>query len=468
MTSFTRIPLNLVGGTDQGHSIQQSHTLSQNCFIYVSGDVPALQGTPGTTLFAAPTSSAFDRGITVFNKILYQVSGTTLERVNSDGTRTGLGTIPGVARCIFANDGTDLFIVSGGSIHKFNTSLSEVFDADFESPNSVSYLNNQFLYDGSGDRFVVSDVGDGAAVQAVNYAQAESDPDALNLTYSFNQLVYLMGAKTIEPWYNSGVGSPPFDRIERGIIQKGVDSIYSVSNSDAFMYFLGDDLNIYQLVDSAARNISNAGIAKEINEMTRTDDAIGFSFNLEGQDFYYIVFPTGGKSFLFAEGVDEWYTMTTGVNAGRHLANSYARVYGKHLIADYQTGRILEWSLSTYDEVGEVIQRRRIIPNINGSLLNAPSKRIKMSSVEVEMQKGLALPAGQGSDPILMIEMSFDGSQTWDTIESARTGVAGDFDGKVKADKMRDFYDGSIRLTYTEPNMFNIRGVSIDIKPGGF
>ncbi|MCH7803101.1 MAG: hypothetical protein IH937_03375, partial [Acidobacteria bacterium] len=429
-----------MGDTDQGHSRQQNYSLSQNCYIYVSGGIPSMLGTPGTTLFAAAASEGIDRGFHVFNDELYQVSGATLEKVNQDGTRTDLGTIPGTARCIFANDGTDMFIVTGGTIYRFNTSLSTVTDSNFESPESISYLNSQFIYDGSGSRFMVSDVGDGSSINSVNIAAAESDPDKLNLTYTFDQYLYLMGSKTIEPWYNSGVGSPPFERVDTAMIQKGVGSIFSVANTDSFLYFLGDDLNIYQLKSTQVTNVSNAGIAKEITAMSKTDDAIGFTFNLEGMDFYYLAFPTGNKSFLYSETVDQWFTMTYLTDGDRHLASSYAFVYGKHLIADRRNGRVLEWSLDIQDEAGEVIQRRRILPNINGSMLKTPNTRLMMSSIEIEMQKGLGLATGQGSDPILMVEMSFDGGHTWDTIYSLRSGEGGVFDGKVKADTMRSFY----------------------------
>lgn len=467
MTQFADVQLSVVGGTDEGRSKQQSSELSQNCYLYVSGDVPALHGTPGSTTFSAALSTSTDRGFHTFQGELHQVIGTNLEKIALDSVRTVLATIPGTGRCIFADDGTDMFIVTDGVVYRWNTSLSTI-TTNMESPNSVAYLNKKFFYDGSGGRFGVSEPGDGSDVQSDSFAEAESDPDDLLRVYTFDQKAYMMGAKTIEPWYDSGTGSPPVDRIDTGIIQKGLGAIYSVSQTDAFMYFLGDDLNVYQLTGSQVRSLANTGVAKEINLMSATSDAIGFCFNLEGLDFYCLTFPTGNKSFLYSEQLQEWITLSFGVSGDRHLANSYSFVYGRHLIADRRTGSVLEWSLDTYEDVGEVIQRRRIIPNINGTLLNAPGRRLLMDSIEVEMQKGLGLASGQGSDPILMLEMSFDGAQTWDIIYSLRSGEAGEFDGKVIAYNMHSFYDGSCRITQSDPTMFNVRGMSIKLGAAGY
>lgn len=467
-SSYKTIPLSVVGGTDQVYSNQQDHELTQNYYIYLSEAGPSLQGFPGTTEMSNFVSSAVPRGTHIFNDELYQVSGTTLEKIAIDGVRTNLGTIAGTTHCIFADDGRDMFIVAAGTVYRFDTSLVTLTDKDFESPDSVAYLNSAFIYDGSGDRWVVSDIGDGSSVTQLNYANAESDPDDLQRVYTFGQRLYLFGKNTIEPWYNTGTGSPPYDRIDTGIIQKGLGAIYSVSQTDRFMYFLGDDLNFYQMTGVQIKNISNPGLAKEINDFSVTDDAVGFCFNLEGQDFYMISFPTGNKSYLYSEIVDKWVTLNFSTQGDRHLANSYQFVYGKHLISDRRSGKILEWDLDVNDDNGTTIQRRRVLPPINGSTLGSPGKRILMSRFELLMQKGIGLATGQGSDPIIMIEISTDGGQSFSTIQNLRFGEAGDFLIKVEAYLMASFYDATIRITQSDPVLSSIRGGAIDLKLAGY
>jgi len=136
--TYQLVPLQVVGPTDQVQARDQDYQLSQNFYAYPSDTGIALHGTPGAALFSETVTSGADRGLHVFNGTLYQVSGTRLDSINSSGTRTNLGTIPGSGRCIFADDGTDMFIVTGGNVYRYNTSLSTIADSDLEYPDAVA------------------------------------------------------------------------------------------------------------------------------------------------------------------------------------------------------------------------------------------------------------------------------------------------------------------------------------------
>ena len=466
--TFKTFNIAMIGPTDQVYSKQQDNQLTQNYYAYMSEDEPSLQGTPGSRLFVDYDTFGIDRGFHVFNEVLYQVSGIQLDRINSDQTRTNIGSIPGTGRCIFADDGIDMFIVTGGDVYRYNTSLTLLTDPDFESPTGVAYINRSFLYDGSGYRWVASEIGDGSDVQQRNYDEAASNPDDLVIPYTFEDRVYFFCLRSIEPWWNSDEGDPPFSPIDTAVIQKGTSAPYSVANSDRFIYFLGDDLNVYQLRSNQIRNIANPGINKEIAGFSETGDAIGFCFNLEGQDFYYITFPTGDKSYLYSETTNVWTSMTYSAANERHLASSYAYVYGKHLIADRRNGRVLEWDLDLNEDNGDVIQRRRILPRIDGAMLGEPGKRVQMSRFELLMQKGVGLATGQGEDPIIMVELSFDGGESWQTIQNLRFGRAGQFMQKVEAYAMDTFYEMTVRTTQTDPVLSNIRSAAIDLQLAGY
>lgn len=470
--TYKTVEIPVVGPTDQVQSRDLDHQLSQNYYAYPSEVGVALQGTPGGSLFSEFANAAPDRGFHVFNNILYQVSGNTLERVNANGTRDDLGTITGEGRCIFADDGTEMFTVANGNVWRFNTALSQSADPDFESPKGVAYLNRQFIYDGNGHRWVSSEVGDGGDIRSDNYAEAESNPDDMTIPYTFEEKLYLFGEETIEPWWNSGVGAPPFQIVNTAVIQKGTKSPYSVCNTDKFIYFLADDLNVYQLRGNQTRSISNQGFAEAVNKISRENgvsDAIGFCFNLKGANFYYITFPAGNKSFLYSQGANQWTSMSFGVNGDRHLASSYAFVYGKHLIADHRTGRILEWDWDLNEDNGEVIQRRRVYPPFTSKTLGLPAgKRLQMNRVEIEMATGLGTAAGAGFDPEIDIEISTDSGHSFETLNTVSIGQAGEFDLKVEAYHTKTFRRATVRTTQTSPVLSSMTAAAIDVKLAGF
>jgi hypothetical protein len=109
-----------------------------------------------------------------------------------------------------------------------------------------------------------------------------------------------MGSRTIESWYNSGVGYPPFDRVEGGIIPAGLGALYSVAETDQFIYFIGDDGGVYQLSGYQTRNVSTPSIANFI-ENNAFSDAHAFTATIANQQFYIVTFPEADRTYMFSE-----------------------------------------------------------------------------------------------------------------------------------------------------------------------
>ena len=274
---MTVASVEILGPTYLSRSVQFSSQATKNMYaeILPSGrNEGCLMPWPGTVTFAAITG--IDRGQHVFQNVLYKVNGTTLYSVDSSGVFTTIGTIGGTARCVIADDGDKMIIVTAGLVFLYDgTDLTTITDPILVNPQSVTVLNKRAIYDtGVGGQFVQANVGDPATLDPSNVAVAESNGDALVRCYAFEQRVYFMGEETIEPWYDRGVDNPSLDRIDTGIMQIGLDALNSVANTDKFVYFLGDDLNIYQMRSNQARKVSNAAIAGEIQGFAVTSDAI--------------------------------------------------------------------------------------------------------------------------------------------------------------------------------------------------
>lgn len=465
--TYTTIELPLVGPTSQNRARQFSSAFTKNFYIEITeaGD-SILHPFLGTKIFSDKVSQGDDRGSHVLKGELYIVTGSILEVVSESGVRTNLGIIAGESRCIFADDGQDLMITAGGIVYKFDTLLNRQNDPDFENPNSVTYLNSRFIYDGNLNRFGVSEVLDGGNIDALNYGSAESSSDDIVRTYAFDQKLYLFGERTIEPHYNTTTGSPPYERIDTAIMQKGLGAIYSLSNTDLFMYFVGDDRQIYQLKGASVRHISTTSIDHEIQGFNKTDDAIGFCFTMQGQEWYFLTFPNANVTFLYSETNDLWVKLSFGVNNDRHQAGSYQFVYGKHLVTDHSDGTVYEWDIDTFTDDSQVIQRQRILPVISGERIKAPGKRLQMSRVELLMERGVG--NADQTDPIVMVEVSMDGGRSWETIKYLSVGQAGEFLTKIEYYHIESFYEATVRITTSDPNFFSIRAAAIDIKLAGY
>lgn len=464
------VDLNISGGTYRHQSLPLSAQVTRN-FWPQKQDYPGakstfvLQSFYGLELFGT-VAGGVDRGMHEHLGIGYKVTGTTLYSVADDGTHTSLGTIPGTERCLFQGINTSLVLTTEGKAYVWDgINVTEISDVDLETPNSCAHLNNQIVFDGDGGRFVSSTVGDPTDIPALNYATAESDADDLIRVYTYDQQLLLLGDKTTELWYNSGVGAPPFDRIEGGIIQVGLQALHSVASTRNAVYFLGNDNVVYAMKGASVGAVSPLPLTQTIAAYTTNDDAIGFTANLDGNWFYVLTFPSANKTWVYLEGGD-WFEWSYGSGGGRSLANSYMYVHGKHLVGDYLSGNIYELKRDVYSDNGEEIIRTRDTAPLHGGMLGAPGRTITMNRFELLMETGVGLLSGQGEDPVVMLSFSDDGGRTFSTEQWGSIGRSGEFMYKVEWFALGSFESRIMRVRISDPVAVSIHSAAAEIEVG--
>jgi hypothetical protein len=295
---------------------------------------------------------------------------------------------------------------------------------------------------------------------------AESSPDDMVRDYAFNQTIYRFGVRTTEPWYNSGVGSPPIDRIEGQEFSVGLGAIHSLTNTDRALYWLGDDKAIYRVSGGINERISDDGISNTIEGMSDYSDAIGYAFTLEGQDFYLITFPAGNRTFVLNEklGVHGWFELSSGTTGDAYSGTSLAEVYGKSIIAN--RGQLFELALNEYTENSDVMLRSRTGLPITRKNIPSPIKgrRIKISSLEFIMEQGIGLISGQGEAPRMLLELSFDGGRSFAHSQWVELGRMGEHTLEVVADVIASADEIIPRITISDAVPVSIFAASVDIK----
>lgn len=467
---FQTIPVEITGRTNQNQSQQASNELAKNWYPQATPrgrSDSAMLPWYGATLKTTTTGGS-DRGTHVFNNVLYHVIGNTLHSVDSSGTYTTIGTIDGGDKCIFDDNGSEMVITANGKAYAYDGSTLSVGDSTFNNTDTVTMLNNQFIYNDAGDQWFVSNAGDALTINGLNFASAESRGDDLVRPYAFKQWVYFFGEKTIEPWWNTGQGNPPFQRIDNGIIEKGLGGKYTVARTDQFLYFLGDDNNIYQVVQTQVRNISPPAIAYQMSKLD-TANADAYTITKDGQDFYIISFGANELTYAYSEQLDEWFNLSTGLIDERYLGTSYQHVYDKDWVIDYRNANLVELSDTVYTELGDEIQRRRITPMINSSKLGlGAGERLLMSKAKIILQSGTGLVTGQGEDPQIMVEYSLDGGATWSPERWIETGRLGQYLIKAEYYEMISFYDIQFRITISDPVFSSLHDMSMDVKKAGY
>lgn len=472
--AFQTVPVNVTGPTYQSRSKPLSSQQTKNWyqqFNEAGKDTYVLMPFPG--LKTLGNAEGKDRGFHRMTEILYQIKGSSLYEIDKLGVHTLRGSIPSTERCIIADDGINMFIVvPGQKVWQYTTDtnlVTEVTDVNITGALSVDFFNNQFIYTFA-DFSTISNVGNGAVASGLNIVGEETLPDAMVRDFVFDEIIYRCGVRSIVGWYNSGVGAPPIDKYQGRIFNVGLSAPHSIAKTDEAFYWLGDDNAIYRAQAGSKQRISTDAISHTISTFDVTDDAIGFTYTLEGQNFYTITFPTANKTFTVSELLAEngWFELSSGTNSEKWQASSVISAYGKDYAADDANGNVYCLCLDTYTNNSEALQRTRIISNIDARLIGgAIGDAVTMSSVTISMETGVGLITGQGDNPRIMIEASYDGGRTWAAGAWPRVGRLGEFVLKVKWDKMKTFYDCMLRLSSTDPVNYSVYSANIDLKLAG-
>ena len=464
------LPINITGGTYKHKSLALSAQVTQNFWPQAQQENSTkssyiLESFPGLKLFGTIAGTR-DRGMFTHQDVLYKITDTTLYSVDSAGTHTSLGEVPGVARCIIDGIGSNIVITTEGTAYEWDgATITTGTDVDFETPNACTHLNNQMLYDGDGGRFGVSDVGAALTINGLNYATAESKADELLRPYVHDQIVHMMGTETIEGWWNSGVGNPPFDRIEGSIQQVGLGALHSVASSDDFVYFLGHNNQAYALSNSQAVPISTQAIAREFSSYSLVSDAHGACFNIDGQWFWRLSFPTAEKTFIYPEG-GEWFQLSSGTDGGTSIQSSYAFAHRKHLVGDTVSGNIYELDPDTYTENGAPMVRIRDTGPLHGGLFGQDGKDIEINRFELILQTGVGELSGQGLAPVVMLSVSTDGGNTFGAEMWGGIGRSGKFQHKVEWGPLGSAESWILRVRTSDPVYYSLHSAAADIEFG--
>jgi len=400
-----RVEIPLIGPSYTNREKPLSAQVAKNLWPEINPEARnqvALHNVAGIRTFA--TLSGIDRGMTDFNNLLYVVNGTTLYSVDDAGTNYALGTIAGSERCVMANDSLQLIIVSAGTAYKYTVAggVEEITDPDLVNPTTVAYLNNQFIFDqnnGVWGEFVTSSVDPDLSIDALDFAQAESHPDDIIAIVSFRQLVYFFGSHSVEPWQNTGVGNPPFARINSGVQPYGLAGLHAITKTNEYMYFLytrriprrSNGLNFL--------NVGNPALGVEFAKYSKIDDCICFEFVQDNQQFVAFTFPTANRTWVFHEPSGSWFQLTSGIGNDRHRASSMIHMYGLNYCADHTNGLLYEYSLDIYSDNGEPIINLRDTAVIHGGLFGVPGKKLFFDEVEFIIVAGQTEVEGTGLGP---------------------------------------------------------------------
>ena len=426
-----------------------------------------LYGTPGLKLFGTAGDGPI-RGRHNFKGTLCVVSGADFFTVNSSGVAVNRGTVGGSGPVPMADNGTELAIVAspgkGGTFVWDGSSLTAIADADFPGASDVTFMDGYLIFTKPDtDQFFLSALNDATAYDATDFGTAEGEPDDLVGCINDHRELWLFGKKTIEIWYNSGA-TFPFERIAGAFVERGCLARGSIVKEDNSLFWLGSDKIIYRAAGYVPQRVSTHAVEFAIGGYANPENATAFSYTHEGHKFYCLSFAEATWVYDIASGTESplWHNRTgyeDNAFLNRWRADNGVEVYGKNLVGDYKNGKIYELDLDTYQDDGNPIQRVVTSPPIH-----ADTKRMFFNRVQVEIESGVGLTSGQGSDPEAVLQWTDDGGRTWSNEHWAKVGKIGRNRWRLIWRRLGWSYERAFRLTMTDPIKWTIIAANVDVR----
>lgn len=414
----------------------------------------SVHGVPGIEPFSSIGTGPI-RGSIEMNGVGYVVSGSKFYSFATDGTSQLLGVgITGSAPISMDGNGFEIVIVNGEFGYSYllsDTTFVQISDPDFHPANTVSVINSIFAFDWPGtNKFFISAVLDGRSYDALDFASAESSPDFVKAVRNRNGLLMVFGAKTIEPWDNTGASSFPFARLKGGTIDRGVASPFAIEVEDSSIFFLGDDHIFYRLNGLQLLRISTYALELAWENYSTTSDAFCFRMSLAGHKFIYLTFPTEGATWAYDIATNLWHERVswdpTGIEVKWRI-NCVVSVYNKILVGDSNSNRLGLTSHAAYTEWDDPIITTLISPPVYQD-----GKQISVPSFELDMETGVGTTSGQGSDPQAMMSYSIDGGQNYTAPQEWMTmGAIGARETRLKWTRLGSGYQYTIKVSISDP-----------------
>lgn len=396
--------------------------------------------TPGVEPFVTVTTAAGGRAMyDTGNDRTFGVVGSSLVELFAGGTYTLRGTVAidtSPATIVTNGDGGDqLFITSGDKGYNYDLTTDTLTEVLSEGATQGGMLYGYFVaFDKTRSRIRISDLFDGSVWDPTQFAERTigSDPWQSMSVTSYGQIC-LPGSKTGEFWYNSGAFPFPFAPDPSALFQVGTAATFSIKEVAQGQTWLATSAQGgYTVVLASGYSpapISDKALEYELSQYPDVSDAIGDAYEEQGHAFYTLTLPRADASWTYDFSTQQWHRRGTWVVAN----NSYTYwrpvfhcfSFGKHLMADRETGTIYWMSNEFGSDVDDMeIRRLRRAPALNNEHL-----RLRFSRLELLVQAGLG--DDEDPNPQIMLRQSSDFGQTWGNETQQSLGRVGEFSHRV-------------------------------------
>jgi hypothetical protein len=397
-------------------------------------------------------------------------------------------------------------IASGETMYAINFSVLPSTDGAFSGANTVDVMDNYIVYNNpTTQQWGATDLLSPISPQT-SYSLKDGAPDDLVALIVDHREVYLLGEVSSEVWTDVGSVPFPFQRIPGTSTQHGIAAEFSLARlGNSFAYVSRNNrgqAQIMQMNGYKPERISTHAVENTLTNK-HIDDAIAWTYQLEGHEVYVVTFPTLQLTWAYDIATQMWHKWLYTANDNsyqRHRGNCCAVFQGLVLVGDYENGCIYELDKTNYTDNGQYVRRLRRAPH-----LVTDYQRQYFDELQIQFQPGVGttglsvdngyeyigdpyyiLPdaslviapdavlylaktlgtANVTTNPQAMLRWSNDGGSTWSKYYTVSIGQQGKYKNRAIWRRLGMARDRVFEVSITDPVNAVIIGANLKASQG--
>lgn len=344
--------------TSPGFRSQDGSGRLVNAFAEPRGENqgPVWRRVPGFIQFSPNVGTGALRGGLQVNNLAYVALDTTAYSIASDGTATALGTLPSASSRVFwarNNSATPTVVaVTNGNAYYINSgAVADYPDNDVGSPTCVCGHLSYFIF-GYGDGSLIASGLNSTAINTLDTANAESNPDGVLRNWSYNGYLWVAGEHSIEVWGGVNTTAFPFSpldyKLNPGLMTADAVAGFEVEFGGPVAY-VGRDNTVRQINGFAPEKISPPALDRLIEALVDKDELSASVYIAGGHRFWQLSCDSWTWTFNFNNGT--WHERES-YGSTRSRINKSFPAFDKWLCGDTTAGDLYEISSTANDEAG--------------------------------------------------------------------------------------------------------------------
>jgi len=306
-------------------------------------------------------------------------------------------------------------------------------------------------------------------------AAAEQSADPIVRLAKRQGELALMGPRSIEYRRVGPDPDAPYPFVGGSANEVGTQAAESVATIKDQIFWLGSSRSgqnqVFVSDGYGARRISNHAIeyqlTRDIDLNVNTEDSSGttaFTYQQEGHVFYVLTLNGSNRTFVYDLTNGFWHERTTRdplLNIQNKWQVNTAETALNRVFAGTSRGPVLvTLNLDKYDEWdGRPIVRLHQSPVYWNSF-----KRLVHRRFIVDLETGVGLQEGQGSDPRAMMQYSDDGGHTWSSERIQPFGKIGKYATRLQWVGLGSSRERVYRFSVSDPVKVVLIGAALEIE----